>query len=97
MAALDRAVLDGIDHLQAGNDLAAGKGLDLELVVGHRRDALADEVGAAVQRVERLGPARRLAPFDLGHRLRDRRRGDGRRGGDAERRCATALPQEFAH
>ena len=76
MAALHRAVLHGIDHLQAGNDLAAGEGLDLELVVGHRRNALADEVGAAVQRVERLGPACRLPPLDLGHRLRDCRGSD---------------------
>ena len=100
MAALDGAVLHGIDHLQAGNDLAAGKGLDLELVVGQRGNALADEVGAAVQRVERLGPARRLPPLDLGHRLRDRRgrdgRGRGTKAGDAHALQEFA-PGNFSH
>ena len=38
MAHLDGAVLHGIEHLQAGHDLAGGEDLDLELVVGELGD-----------------------------------------------------------
>ena len=81
VAAFDRAALDRVEHLQARNDLAGGEDLDLELVVGQRRDALRDVLGAAIERIERLRPAGRHAPLDLGHRLRNRRGGDGRRCG----------------
>ncbi len=77
VADLDGAVLHGVEHLQARHDFAAGEDLDLELVVGHLGDDLGDHLGAAVDRVERLRKARRHAPFDFRHRLRDRRRRDG--------------------
>src|SRR5262249_36458514 len=41
-------------------------------------------LGAAMQRVERLRPARGHAPFDVRHRLRDRRRCDARRTRNAQ-------------
>ena len=59
---------------------AGGEHLDLKFVVAHLRDALAEIFAAAVERIERLRPARRHAPFDFRHRLRDRRRGDSGRG-----------------
>ena len=83
MADLDGAVLHGVENLQAGNDLAGGESLDLEFVVGGFADRLGHHLGAAMQRVERFRPARRHAPFDLRHRLRDRRRGHGCRPRDA--------------
>src|SRR5215510_2655848 len=42
MTTLDSRVLDRIDHLKARNDFAAGKRLDLKLVVGQGSDTLAD-------------------------------------------------------
>ena len=71
MAHLDGAVLHGIEHLQAGNDFAGGKGLDLEFVVGGFGHELGHQFDAAPQRVERFRPARRQTPFDFRHRLRD--------------------------
>ena len=52
MADLDGAVLHGVEHLQAGDDLARGEGLDLEFVVGGLADGLGHHLGAAMQRVE---------------------------------------------
>ena len=95
LAALDGLVLHRVDDLQAGHDLAGGEDADLELVVGQAGDALGEVLARAEDRVERLGKARREAPFDLGHRLRDGRRGDGRRGGDS-RTADTGRAQEFA-
>ncbi len=100
VAGLDGAVLDGVEHLERGNDLAGGKDLDLELVVGQRGDALGDVLGAAVQRVERLGPAGRHPPLHLGHRLGDGGSRDSGRGG-AEAGDADALEEftscDFSH
>ncbi len=47
-------------------------------------DHLGHHLGAAVQRVERFRPARRHAPLDLRHRLRDRRRRQRRRARRAD-------------
>src|SRR5262249_23693943 len=66
-----------------GHDLARGEDLDLELVVGDFANELAEQLGAAVERVEGLRPARGEPPFQFRHRLRDRRGGDGG-AGDAE-------------
>src|SRR5664279_3311530 len=77
MPEFDGAVLHGIEDLQAGNDFAGGKGLELEFIIGGFADRLGHLLGAAMQRIQRLRPACRHAPFDLRHRLRNRRRGDG--------------------
>ncbi len=101
VAALDRAGLDGIEHLQAGDDFAGCERGDLELVVGEFRHALGEVFRLAVQRVERFRPARRHAPLDLGHGLRDRRCGEryGRCGADAARTrgLQESAPVQLAH
>jgi hypothetical protein len=79
---LDGAVLHRIDHLKAGNDFTGGEHLDLEFVVGGLCHRLAQDLGTAVQRIERFRPAAGHPPFDLGRGLRNRRRGNGR-GRDA--------------
>src|SRR3546814_16710258 len=63
------------------NDLAAGKGTDLELVVGEFGDALGDELRTAIDGVQALREAGRQAPLDLGHALRKGRSREA--GGDA--------------
>src|SRR5262249_56925888 len=75
---LDRAGLYRVEHLQTRDDLARGKGADLELAVGDLADALCDQLRAAEQRVEALAPAGRHAPRDGRLRLCDRRRRDRR-------------------
>ena len=82
VAAFHRAVLDGIEHLQAADDFACREQLDVEFTPGRRGDPLTDQLGAAVQRVQTLGPACGHAPVDGGLRLRDCRCCDGA-GGDA--------------
>ena len=74
---LDGAILYGVEYLQAGDDFAGGEGLDLEFVIGGFADYLGHHLGAAMQRIERFRPAGCHAPFDLRHRLRNCRRGDG--------------------
>jgi hypothetical protein len=54
--------------------------LNLEFVVGDLGNALAEKFAAAVERIERLRPACRVAPPDLRHRLRDRWRSDSAGG-----------------
>ena len=93
--ALDRLVLDGIDDLQTRNDLAGRKDANLELVVGKGRDALGEELAGAIDRVERLGEARRHAPLHLGHRLGNRRSGQDASGGD-RRTANSSRANEFA-
>jgi hypothetical protein len=83
MPHLDGSVLYGVEHLQARHDFACGERLDLEFIVGGFADRFRHHLGAAVQRIERFRPARRHAPFDLRHRLRDGRRGNGCRACDA--------------
>src|SRR5207249_10296086 len=63
-------------------DLAGGKGADGELSIGDLAHAPGDQLGAAVQRVEALRPARGEAPLDARLRLRDGRRSDCA-GGDS--------------
>jgi len=77
MSHLDSTVLHGVEHLQTRNDFTARKSLDLEFVVGGFSDHLGHHLGAAMQRIERLRPARGHAPLDLRRRLRDGRRGNG--------------------
>ena len=80
MAHLDRAVGDRIERLEARHDLAGGEDLDLELVVGRLGDRFGEDLGGAVDRIERFRKARGQPPLDFRHRLGDGRRGD-RRGG----------------
>jgi len=77
LAHLDRAVLRGVERLQAGNDFTRRERLNLELVVGRLGDKLAERLGAAEQGVERLREARGHAPFHFRRALGDRRHGDG--------------------
>ena len=66
----------------------AANGLDLELVVGGLRHAAWQKCSAAaVERIERLGPARRQAPPELRRGLRD-----GRSGERADEPRAAAAP-----
>src|SRR5262249_33069370 len=83
VTALDRSAAHRVGRLQAGDDLAGGEDLNLELVVGRLGDVFGEGLGGAVERVERLRKARGQAPFHLGRRLRDGGRGD-RRGGEAD-------------
>ncbi len=77
MAALDSGVLHGIEHLQAGHDLAGRECPDLEFVFGDFGDALGHDVRRAEDRVEALRKTRREAPLDRRLRLRDGRCGNG--------------------
>ena len=90
MAHLDGAVADRVGDLRRADDFAGGEGLDLELAVGRFRHELGDDFGGAVDGVEGFREARLQAPFDLGHRLGDRRCGDGR-GGRADCRSLQKL------
>ena len=72
LAAFHRRVGDGIEHLQAGNDLAGGKQGELELAVRKFAGDSGNRLGRPVQSVEVLGKARRQSPLDdlaclLGH------------------------------
>jgi hypothetical protein len=70
VAGFDRAARDGIGDFQGGDlRVSPGDGPDLELAVGRLRHQPHEVVGAALQRIERLGPARRHAPPDLRRRL----------------------------
>ena len=89
MPALDGTGLHGVHHLQSADDLAGREQLDVELASGRLAHALTDQLGAAVQGIQALRPARRHAPVDAGLRLRDCRRGNG-----AERRARRRLLQE---
>src|SRR5262249_46940878 len=86
MTHLDGVVLDRVENLQGGDDLAAGEGPDLEFVVGCLGDPLGEVFGAAIDSVEALGPARCEAPFYLGLRLRDGRCGN-RGSGEPDAAC----------
>ena len=93
LAGLDGAVLHGVGDLQARDDFAGGEGADLELAVRHLADHLGEQLGAAVERVERLGEARRQTPLHFRHALRDRRCGHGRCRRDARRAHACRLDE----
>ena len=85
MSELDGARLHGVEHLQRRDDLAGGKGTDGELSVGDLAHAPGDQLGAAVQRVEALWPARGEAPLDARLRLRDSGGRDSARGDSGRR------------
>ncbi len=51
---LDRGDADGIERLEAGDELAGGKGLDLEFVVGGLRHVFREGLRGAVDGVERF-------------------------------------------
>src|SRR5262249_41486120 len=74
MAALDRAVRDGIQHLKPGYDLSCRKGLDNELAVAHLVDEFGKRRACSPQTVETLWKTRRESPLDCS--LRNRGRGN---------------------
>ncbi|CCD00661.1 protein of unknown function (plasmid) [Azospirillum baldaniorum] len=84
LAALDRAVLHRVQHLERRHDLARREGADLELVVGGGGDPARDQLRPAEDGVEALGVARRHAPLDLGLALRDGWCGDDGAGGQTD-------------
>ena len=89
---LDGRGADGIERLQAGDDLAGGEGLDLELVVGGLGDVFRKRLRGAEDGVERFRKTRGQAPLDLGRALRDRgschQRGGAGDGAAGEERTA---------
>src|SRR3954451_21606840 len=56
-----------IERLQGRNDLATGKGLNLEFIVGRFRDVFCNRLRRTEGDVERFWPARGTSPFQLGH------------------------------
>src|SRR3546814_3087833 len=52
MAALDGTGLDGVEHLQAGNDFTTGKDADLELAVSGGFDPPGDDLASAEDGVQ---------------------------------------------
>src|SRR5262249_45789970 len=58
---------------------------------------LGQDLGAAVQRIERLREARGEAPFDFRHRLRDGRGGDRGCGGADAGRLQHAATTKLGH
>ena len=80
MAALDGALLHGVQRLQAGNDLAARKDADIELAAGQGAHPVGQHVGTAEDGIQALRETRRQAPLDGGQGLGDGRCGDGGSG-----------------
>ena len=101
---LDRYIANCIDRLQCWNDLPAREGLDLKLVVGGFRDIFRNCFGCAEGHIQRLRPTCGAAPLQFRHRLRDGRRSNGGRHGEASAGCFQKLttfhgfsPSDFAH
>ena len=69
------ALLHAVDHAEGGHQLAGRVGADLELAARHRLHPGGEDLGAAVDGVQRLGEAGGEAPADGGLRVH--------RGGDA--------------
>src|SRR5690349_22194857 len=78
---LDGAVRGGVENLQARNDLAGSKNLDLELIVGRFSDVFSKRVAGPVNRIQRLRPACCETPFHFGRRLGNRGSCNGCSGG----------------
>ena len=72
----------------------AANNLDLEFVVGGLRHILGKMLRAAVEGIERLGPARRQAPLELRRGLRDGR--SGKRADEPRAAGRAGGGQEFA-
>src|SRR3990167_8767678 len=88
VAALDGALLDGIEHLQSRNDLAAGEYPNLEFSFGDAVHALGQKLGRAVNRVEAFRVARGQTPADGG-----KPGGAGGRGQARQYPCAGTLDE----
>jgi hypothetical protein len=74
MGTLDSTLLHPIHHAEGGHQFAAGMDRNGELATGGFADCLRKSLGCAVDRVERLGEARRQAPADRRRRLGMNRR-----------------------
>jgi hypothetical protein len=70
-AHLDGAALDRVGRIEPRHDLAGREHLDAKLVVGRLRHRLGELLGGPEYRVERFRKARRQAPLELRHRLRN--------------------------
>jgi hypothetical protein len=79
MAGFDRALLHRIDHAERGHQLARGVHGDLELATRHRLELIGEDLGRAVDGVQRLRKARRQAPANGGLRMHGRRGRGGQR------------------
>src|SRR6202008_1159517 len=75
VAALDRAIRDRIENLQAGPYFARRECVDLEFSVAHLADELRHRGRGTPQTLDAFREARSQAPLD-GRLLRDRRRGN---------------------
>src|SRR5215831_20621203 len=73
IADLDGAALHGVKDLEAGNDLARGEQLYLELIVRELRNTFGEFLAGTVERIKRLRPTQRHAPFEFRRRLSDSR------------------------
>src|SRR6266404_395588 len=82
MAALHCAGLHRIEHLQPADDFPGREQLDVELAPGRLAHPLADQLGAPVEGIQALRPARSHPPIDGRLRLGNRWRGE-RACGDA--------------
>jgi hypothetical protein len=96
VAAIDGAVLRRVQDLQRRHDLATGKRLNLEFLIGQLGDALAHGFDRAEHRVEAFRPARRQPPSDRRAGLRDRRGGERSRGHASARTLEKCTPFHFA-
>ena len=63
IAHLDGPILDGIEHLQAGDNFACGESLNLEFVVGDLGHTFGEIFAAAIKGIERLWPTCGQPPF----------------------------------
>jgi hypothetical protein len=86
VAELDGALLNGIEGLEGGHDVAGREHADVELAVGELAHALGEELAAAVDRLQALRKARRQPPAERGLRLGDRGRRESAAGGEREPR-----------
>ncbi|MPN55320.1 hypothetical protein SDC9_203002 [bioreactor metagenome] len=62
MPALDRAIADRVEYLQARHQFAASERADLEFAAGERGHAFAQGFRRVIQDVQALGEARRQPP-----------------------------------
>jgi hypothetical protein len=73
----DGAVANRVGAFERANNLASAVGLDFEIAIGGFSNSLRENLGSAVNCVERLRETRRAAPCDLRHCLCNGRSGQG--------------------
>jgi hypothetical protein len=80
--------LHGVEHRERRHDLAGREHLDLEVVVGDLAHPLGEHLAGAIERVERLRPARRHPPAHLRRGADDGGHGDAA-GSDGSQELTT--------